>query len=43
MGMIFTASIPGSICRICGGLMIQTGSCQACMQCGESTGCGRHG
>ena len=27
-----------SVCRACGGMMIQTGSCKTCIQCGTSNG-----
>ncbi|MBI2055465.1 MAG: intein-containing adenosylcobalamin-dependent ribonucleoside-diphosphate reductase [Candidatus Sungbacteria bacterium] len=27
-----------SVCRACGGMMIQTGSCKTCLQCGNSNG-----
>ena len=27
-----------SVCRACGGMMIQTGTCKTCMQCGTSNG-----
>lgn len=27
-----------SVCRVCGGMLIQTGSCKTCMQCGTSNG-----
>lgn len=27
-----------SVCRACGGMMIQTGSCKTCLQCGNTTG-----
>lgn len=27
-----------SVCRACGGMMIQTGSCKTCLQCGTSNG-----
>jgi ribonucleoside-diphosphate reductase alpha chain len=30
----------GEICSFCGGLMIRTGSCHTCTQCGNNTGCG---
>lgn len=30
----------GEICRTCGGLMVRTGTCHTCTQCGDSTGCG---
>lgn len=29
------------VCRVCGGLMIRTGTCHTCTQCGDTTGCGR--
>ncbi|MBI2056389.1 MAG: vitamin B12-dependent ribonucleotide reductase [Candidatus Sungbacteria bacterium] len=27
-----------SVCRMCGGMLIQTGTCKTCMQCGTSNG-----
>ncbi len=27
-----------SVCRMCGGMMIQTGSCKTCLQCGMASG-----
>jgi len=30
----------GEICRICGGLMVKSGTCETCTSCGETTGCG---
>ncbi len=27
-----------SVCRLCGGMMIQTGSCKTCLQCGTTNG-----
>ena len=27
-----------SVCKNCGGIMVQTGSCKTCMQCGTSNG-----
>lgn len=27
-----------SVCRVCGGMLIQTGSCKTCIQCGTSNG-----
>jgi ribonucleoside-diphosphate reductase alpha chain len=30
--------ISGSVCRKCGGMMIRTGTCETCLQCGESSG-----
>ena len=27
-----------SVCRACGGMLIQTGSCKTCLQCGNTTG-----
>ncbi|MBI4134992.1 MAG: vitamin B12-dependent ribonucleotide reductase [Candidatus Sungbacteria bacterium] len=27
-----------SVCRLCGGMMIQTGSCKTCLQCGAANG-----
>jgi exosome complex RNA-binding protein Csl4 len=28
------------ICQRCGGLMIRTGTCHTCTQCGDADGCG---
>jgi len=28
----------GTVCRKCGGMMIQSGSCYSCLECGETTG-----
>jgi hypothetical protein len=30
----------GTACTRCGGLMVRTGSCETCVECGENTGCG---
>lgn len=30
----------GDLCLICGGMLIQAGSCKTCSMCGLSTGCG---
>lgn len=30
--------ISETVCRKCGGMMVRTGSCQTCLQCGESSG-----
>ncbi|OGY98647.1 MAG: ribonucleoside-diphosphate reductase, adenosylcobalamin-dependent [Candidatus Liptonbacteria bacterium RIFCSPHIGHO2_01_FULL_57_28] len=30
--------LAGTICKACGGMMIQTGSCKTCIQCGTSNG-----
>jgi len=27
-----------SVCRVCGGMLIQTGTCKTCVQCGTSNG-----
>ena len=27
-----------SVCKNCGGMLIQTGSCKTCLQCGGTTG-----
>ena len=27
-----------TVCRLCGGMMIQTGSCKTCLQCGQASG-----
>jgi ribonucleoside-diphosphate reductase alpha chain len=32
--------LTGDICSLCGGNLIQTGSCKTCRQCGATTGCG---
>ncbi len=32
------ATFADSVCRLCGGMMIQTGSCKTCLQCGASSG-----
>jgi len=31
-------TIAETVCRKCGGMMVRTGSCQTCLQCGESSG-----
>ncbi len=31
-------SFAGTVCRSCGGMMIRTGSCMTCLQCGNSSG-----
>ncbi|KKT90925.1 MAG: Ribonucleotide reductase of class II (Coenzyme B12-dependent) [Candidatus Jorgensenbacteria bacterium GW2011_GWA2_45_13] len=28
----------GTVCRKCGGIMVRTGTCMTCLQCGESSG-----
>lgn len=28
----------GTVCKKCGGMMVRTGTCQTCLQCGESSG-----
>lgn len=28
----------GTVCKLCGGMMIRTGTCQTCIQCGEASG-----
>ncbi len=36
-----TKAIPvyaDSVCRSCGGMLVQTGSCKTCLQCGNTTG-----
>lgn len=30
----------GNACIDCGGLMVRTGSCETCSQCGSTGGCG---
>lgn len=30
----------GNYCVLCGGQMVQTGTCETCMACGNTTGCG---
>ena len=30
----------GTVCRKCGGIMVRTGTCMTCLQCGESSGGG---
>lgn len=30
--------LAGSVCRSCGGMLIQTGTCKTCVQCGTSNG-----
>lgn len=30
----------GTMCTNCGGMMIQSGSCETCSSCGTTTGCG---
>jgi ribonucleoside-diphosphate reductase alpha chain len=38
---VFKEFVSGRTCSICGGLMAQTGTCQTCTVCGESSGgCG---
>ena len=32
------ATDAGTICRACGGMMVQTGSCKTCIECGGSNG-----
>lgn len=34
------ASLTGGSCAHCGGLLQQAGTCQVCISCGETTGCG---
>lgn len=29
----------GEVCRVCGGLLVQTGTCQTCQNCGWNEGC----
>lgn len=38
--VISTTQHTGEICRICGGLMVKSGTCETCTSCGETTGCG---
>ncbi len=33
-----TLTYADTVCRICGGMMIQTGNCKTCLQCGEASG-----
>ena len=28
----------GTVCKLCGGMMIRTGTCLTCRQCGEANG-----
>lgn len=28
----------GNVCRVCGGMMVQTGNCQTCTNCGSTSG-----
>ena len=30
----------GNICPACGGIMVQTGTCTTCTECGTTGGCG---
>lgn len=31
----------GNLCRLCGGFLVRTGTCETCQSCGNSTGgCG---
>jgi len=30
----------GDLCKQCGGMLIQTGTCKTCTQCGFNEGCG---
>ena len=30
----------GNLCRVCGGMLVRTGTCECCSFCGESSGCG---
>ena len=30
----------GDLCKTCGGMLIRTGTCHTCTQCGDTTGCG---
>lgn len=30
----------GKCCKICGGLVVQTGTCETCTSCGDNSGCG---
>jgi hypothetical protein len=29
----------GEVCTSCGGMMVRTGTCTACMECGNTGGC----
>ena len=31
-------ALAGTVCRKCGGMMIQSGSCHSCLECGDTTG-----
>ncbi|MFA5173124.1 MAG: vitamin B12-dependent ribonucleotide reductase [Candidatus Paceibacterota bacterium] len=33
-GQVFS----GTVCKKCGGMMVRTGTCQTCLECGESSG-----
>jgi hypothetical protein len=30
----------GGVCHDCGGMLVRTGTCRTCMECGSSDGCG---
>lgn len=30
----------GNICKKCGGMLVRTGTCETCQDCGENEGCG---
>lgn len=34
------AASEGQVCASCGGLMVRTGTCHTCTQCGTTGGCG---
>jgi hypothetical protein len=37
----YADSLPdGGACHVCGGMMVRTGTCSTCTQCGETGGCG---
>jgi hypothetical protein len=36
----YAPGIDGGVCRICGGMLIRTGPCRTCTECGNSDGCG---
>lgn len=38
LGAAKGTKISETVCRKCGGMMVRTGSCQTCLQCGESSG-----
>lgn len=32
--------LTGEVCSNCGGVLVRSGTCYSCTQCGETTGCG---